>query len=95
MPICHPYVFVEMSLHILCYFIGFFLLLLLLSYMSFFYILGIIPLSFANIFPHSLACFSVLLKVSFAVQKKQGVFSLCKAINNCSPYDDQCISMGH
>ena len=47
-------------------------LLLLLSCMSFLYVLEIKPLSvasFANIFPHSISCLFILFMVSFAVQK--------------------------
>ena len=46
--------------------------ILMLSYMSCLYMLGINPLSvipFANIFSHSLGCLFILLMVSFAVQK--------------------------
>ena len=54
------------------FFIGLFLLLLLLSCMSCSHILKIKPLSvtlFANIFSHSVGCLFVLFIVSFAVQK--------------------------
>ena len=50
--------------------IGFFVLLLL-SYMSYFYILKINPLSvasFAIIFSHSISCLFILFLVSFTVQ---------------------------
>ena len=62
-------ILVRLSAHFL---IKLFLLLFLLSSMSYLYILNInllLNLSFANIFFHSVGCLSISLKVSFAVQK--------------------------
>ena len=52
--------------------IGIHIVFFILSFMSYFYILEIKPLSvesFANIFSHSEGCLFVLFMVSFAVQK--------------------------
>uniref|UniRef100_A0A8C6B4C5 Uncharacterized protein n=1 Tax=Monodon monoceros TaxID=40151 RepID=A0A8C6B4C5_MONMO len=71
--------FAKMFIHILCSFflIGLFVFLLL-TCMSFLYILDVNPLSdiwFANIFSHSASCLFILIMFSFAVQKLFKLFS--------------------
>ena len=77
-------ILVRLSAHFL---IKLFLLLFLLSSMSYLYILNInllLNISFANIFFHSVGCLSISLKVSFAVQKNFIVW--------CIPFLHFCFS---
>ena len=73
MPVGHLYVFFgKMSTHFFCPFLNQDFVFLMLSCMSFSYILDINPLtvtSFANIISNSVYCLFVLLIVSFAMQK--------------------------
>ena len=73
MSIGHLYNFFgKISIFLAYFYIGLLFFLLLLSCMSYFYILEIKPLSvisFANIFSPSVACLSLLLMLSFAMQK--------------------------
>ena len=73
MPIGHPYVFFGEMLGSLPIFqLGCFLLLLLLSCLSYLHILEIRPLSvalLAKIFSHFVGCLFILFRVSFAGKK--------------------------
>ena len=77
---CQLYVFFgKISVQIFCSFSTGLVVVLLLSCMSFLYILDINPLScicFANIFSHSVGCLLILLMVFFAVQE---LFSLIQS----------------
>ena len=73
-PVGHLYVFFgKMSIHLLCPFFNQVVwFLLLLSFMSYLYILDINPLSeicFSNIVSHLVACLFILSMASFAVQE--------------------------
>ena len=69
---------------------------LLLSCMSFLYILDINPLSdisFANIFSHLVGCLFILLMVSFAVQKLLSLSPACLFLlqkNTAAIYVKKC-----
>ena len=70
--------FGEMSIHVLPFFNQ--IVFLILSYMSFLYILDVNPLSgvsLASIFSHSVGCLFILLMVSFTMQK---LFVWCSSI---------------
>ena len=72
MPVGHLYVFFgEMSIWVSAHFLIGLFAFLILSCISYLYILEINPLSvtlFANIFSHFIGCLFILFMVSFAVQ---------------------------